>query len=51
MRFVKEYQLKQRRDVIGQNYRLRSASRLSQLLVKTLTYARIRWLFRLTGKH
>ena len=49
MRFVKEYQLKQRRNVIGQNYRsLRSASRLSQLLVKNASHMpESEWLFRL----
>ena len=52
MRFVKEYQLKQRRDVIGQNYRsLRSASRLSQLLVKNASHMpESEWLFRLTER-
>ena len=50
MRFVKEYQLKQRRDVIGQDYRsLRSASRLSQLLVRNASHMpESEWLFRLT---
>ena len=49
MRFVKDYQLKQRRNVIGQNYRsLRSASRLSQLLVKNASHMpESEWLFRL----
>ena len=52
MRFVKEYQLRQRRDVIGQNYRsLRSASRLSQLLVKNASHMpESEWLFRLTER-
>lgn len=39
MRFVKEYQLLQRREQIGQNYHsLRSASRLSQLLVSNASH-------------
>lgn len=39
MRFVKEYQLKQRRDSIGHSYRsLRHASRLSQLLVTNASH-------------
>ena len=52
VRFVKEYQLKQRRVVIGQNYRsLRSASRLSQLLVKNASHMpESEWLFRLTER-
>ncbi len=52
MRFVKEYQLRQRRDVIGQNYRsLRSASRLSQLLVANASHMpESKWLFTLTER-
>ncbi len=52
MRFVKEYQLMQRRDVIGQNYRsLRSASRLSQLLVTNASHMpESEWLFTLTER-
>jgi recombinational DNA repair protein (RecF pathway) len=52
MRFVKEYQLRQRRDVIGQNYRsLRSASRLSQLLVTNASHMpESEWLFTLTER-
>ena len=52
MRFVKEYQLRQRRNVIGQNYRsLRSASRLSQLLVKNASHMpESEWLFRLAER-
>ena len=39
MRFVKEYQLIQRREQIGLNYRsLRNASRLSQLLVHNASH-------------
>jgi recombinational DNA repair protein (RecF pathway) len=50
MRFVKEYQLRQRRGVIGQNYRsLCSASRLSQLLVTNASHMpESEWLFTLT---
>ena len=52
MRFVKEYQLRQRRDVIGQNYRsLRNASRLSQLLVTNASHMpESEWLFTLTER-
>ena len=52
MRFVKEYQLRQRREVIGQNYRsLRSASRLSQLLVANASHMpESKWLFTLTER-
>ena len=52
MRFVKEYQLMQRRDVIGQNYRsLRNASRLSQLLVTNASHMpESEWLFTLTKR-
>ena len=52
MRFVKEYQLRQRRDIIGQNYRsLRSASRLSQLLVTNASHMpESEWLFTLTER-
>ena len=52
MRFVKEYQLRLRRDVIGQNYRsLRSASRLSQLLVANASHMpESEWLFTLTER-
>lgn len=52
MRFVKEYQLGHRRDVIGQNYRsLRSASRLSQLLVTNASHIpESEWLFTLAGR-
>ncbi|MEC8209652.1 MAG: hypothetical protein VX372_01825 [Verrucomicrobiota bacterium] len=52
MRFVKEYQLKQRRDVIGQDYRsLLSASRLSQLLLRNASHMpESEWLFRLTER-
>lgn len=39
MRFVKEYQLNQRREQIGQSYHsLRNASRLSQLLVANASH-------------
>ena len=52
MRFVKEYQLRHRRDVIGQNYRsLRSASRLSQLLVRNASHIpESEWLFTRTKR-
>jgi recombinational DNA repair protein (RecF pathway) len=52
MRFVKEYQLRHRRDAIGQNYRsLRSASRLSQLLVRNASHIpESEWLFTLTKR-
>lgn len=52
MRFVKDYQLLQRRDAIGLNYRsLRHASRFSQLLVANAAHMpESEWLFQLTER-